>query len=52
MDHASLCHDDDFLGITIPAETNHLFGATDLVRIIANSFSALWVSDDEGVGKL
>ena len=52
MDHASLCHDDDFIGFTIPAETNHLFGAADLIRIIANSFSTLWVSDDEGVGKL
>ena len=52
MDHPSLCHDDDFLGFTILAETDHLFGAADLIRIIANSFSALWMSDDEGVGEL
>ena len=52
MDHAGLCHDDDFLGFTIPAETDHLFCTADFVRIIANSFSALWMRDDEGVGKL
>ena len=52
MNHAGLCHDDDFLRLTISAETNHLFGAADLIRIIANSFSALWMGDDEGVGKL
>ena len=48
MNHA-VC-DDDFIGFTITAETDHLFGAADLVCIIANSFSALWMGDDEGVG--
>jgi hypothetical protein len=52
MDHSSLCNDYDFLGNTIAAEADHLFGAADLVRIIADSFSALWVGDDKGVGKL
>ena len=27
MNHASLCHNDDFLGFTITTETDHLFGA-------------------------